>query len=276
MRDFIVDHNYIEQLGLVFIAGRNFDASPVMGRERHIILNERALSRFDFKTPQEALGSAVYLNDSTSLEVIGVVKDFHFRPMNYEIGPLALRSNPAEFSYLSARISPGTEKTVAASLEKLWKNHDQVHPFEWKMMEDEIDEAYTASGFVDVVKIVGYISFLAITLACLGMLGMAMYATQVRMKEIGIRKVMGANEGQVVIVLSRGFMVLIILGAILGTPLGYFLGTTFLDNYAYKAPFSAVAISSGFVVMSVLGALTIMSQTWSASRRNPVESLRYE
>lgn len=276
IRDFMVDRNYIEQLGLEFLAGRNFDARPVMGRERQIILNERALSRFDFKTPQDALGSAVYLNDSTSLEVIGVVKDFHFRPMNYEIGPLALRNNSAEFGFLSARISPGTEKAVAASLEKLWKNHDQVHPFEWKMMEDEIDEAYTASGFVDVVKIVGYISFLAVTLACLGMLGMAMYATQIRMKEIGIRKVMGANEGQVIVVLSRGFMILIVLGAILGTPLGYFLGTTFLDSYAYKAPLGVVAISSGFAVMSVLGALTIMSQTWSASRRNPVESLRYE
>jgi len=276
MRDFMVDRNYIEHLGLVFLAGRNFAPTSAGERERHIILNERALERFDFDSPIDALGSAVYLNDSTSLEVIGVVKDFHFRPMNYEIGPLALRNNPAEFGFLSARVSPGSEKEVAAALEKQWKNFDQVHAFEWKTMEDEIDEAYTASGFVDIVKIVGYISFLAITLACLGMLGMAMYATRVRLKEIGIRKVMGASEQQVVLVLSRGFMVLIAIGACLGTPLGYFLGTAFLDNYAYKAPLSFFALISGFVVMSILGALTIGSQTWTASRRNPVESLRYE
>lgn len=276
MRDFMVDRNYIEHLGLVFLAGRNFDPTPTGERERHIILNERALERFDFDSPIDALGSAVFLNDSTSLEVIGVVKDFHFRPMNYEIGPLALRNNPAEFGFLSARVSPGTEKEVAAALEKQWKNFDQVHPLEWRMMEDEIDEAYTTSGFVDIVKIVGYISFLAITLACLGMLGMAMYATRVRLKEIGIRKVMGASEQQVVLVLSRGFMVLIAVGAGLGTPQGYFLGTVFLDSYAYKAPLSFFALISGFVVMSILGALTIGSQTWTASRRNPVESLRYE
>jgi putative ABC transport system permease protein len=276
MRDFMVDRNYIEQLGLVFVAGRNFDPAPAGASERHIILNERALGRFGFKTPLDAVGEAVYLNDSISLEVVGVVKDFHFRPMNYEIGPLALRNSPAEFGFLSARVSPGSGKAVAEALERQWKNYDQVHPFEGKMMEDEIDEAYTDSGFVDVVKIVGYISFLAITLACLGMLGMAMYATQVRLKEIGIRKVMGASERQVIMVLSRGFMLLIAIGACLGTPLGYFLGTMFLDNYAYKAPLSFFALISGFFVMSILGVLTIGSQTWTASRRNPVESLRYE
>lgn len=276
MRDFMADYHYIEQLGLVFLAGRNFDPTPVTGNERQVILNERALGRFGFESPLEAIGAAVYLNDSTTLEVIGVVKDFHFRPMNYEIGPLALRNHSAEFGFLSARIAPGSEKTVAAALDKLWRNYDQVHPFEWKMMEDEIDEAYTASGFVDVVKIVGYIAFLAITLACLGMLGMAMYATRVRMKEIGIRKVMGANDGQVVLVLSRGFAWLIVIGACLGTPLGYYLGSMFLNSYAYKAPLGVVVISSGFVVMALLGSLTIVSQTWTASRRNPVESLRYE
>jgi putative ABC transport system permease protein len=275
MRDFMVDRNYVEQLGLEFLAGHNFDEGQSAG-ERHIILNERALDRFGFKTPLDAMGEPVYLNDSTALTVIGVVRDFHFRPMNYEIGPLALRSNPAEFGYLSARVAPGKANEVAEAIEPIWKKLDNVHPLEWKLMSDEIDEAYTDSGFVDVVKIVGYISFLAVTLACLGMLGMTMYATQLRLKEIGIRKVMGASEREVVYVLSRGFLLLIAIGAALGTPLGYFLGTAFLDNYAYKAPLGIFTIASGFVVMSVLGMLTIGSQTWTASRRNPVDSLRYE
>ncbi|MBL7849307.1 MAG: ABC transporter permease [Cyclobacteriaceae bacterium] len=276
MRDFMVDRTYIEQLGLTFVAGRNFDQAPAGERERHVLLNERAVARLGFKSAIDAVGAPLYLNDSTSLEIIGVLKDFHFRPMNYEIGPLALRNNPAEFGFLSARIAPGSEAGIVAGLEKSWKIFDDVHPLEWSRMEDEIDEAYTDSGFVDVVKIVGYISFLAITLACLGMLGMAMYATRVRLKEIGIRKVMGASEGEVVMVLSRGFMLLVVIGACLGTPLGYFLGSVFLDSYAYKAPLTLLALASGFLVMSFLGALTIGSQTWTASRRNPVESLRYE
>lgn len=277
MRDFMVDRQYIEQIGLQFLAGRNLEPLAERGTpEREIILNEKALERFGFKTPAEAIGEPVYLNDTLALSVVGVVRDFHFRPMNYEIGPLALRSNPSEFGYLSAQVAPGQGERVAAALESIWTRLDPVHPLEWKMMVDEIDEAYTQSGFVDVVKIVGYISFLAVTLACLGMLGMAMYATRLRLKEISIRKVMGASEGEVVFVLSRAFLWLIGIGACVGTPLGYFLGTVFLESYAYRSPIGVFTILSGVILMGLLGILTIGSQTWTAARRNPVESLRYE
>jgi len=275
MRDFMVDKNYIEQLDLQFVAGKNFEESLV-GGEKYIILNERALERFGFKSPIEALGQPVYLNDSTALAVIGVVRNFHFRPMNYEIGPLALRNDNREFGFLSARIVPGRKDEVIAKLDHLWKRLDSVHSLEWKMMADEIDEAYTDSGFVDIIKIVGFISFLAVLLACLGMLGMAMYATRLRFKEIGIRKVMGATAEQVTVVLSRSFLTLIAIGACIGTPIGYLLARVFLQNYAYQAPLTVATITSGFIVMAILGALTIVSQTWTAARRNPVESIRYE
>lgn len=276
MRDFMADRTYIENLDLEFVAGRNFDVAGAGERERHIILNERALERFGFKSARDAIDQAVYLNDSTTLAVIGVVKDFHFRPMNYEIGPLAFRNDSKEFGYLSVRVSPGNDAAVMKELESAWKKLDVVHPFVGNRMADEIDQAYTDSGFVDVVKIVSYISFLAVTLACLGMLGMAMYSTQTRFKEIGIRKVMGATAGEVVLTLSRGFLWLIALGALVGTPLGYLMGTAFLDNYAYKAPITLLVLLSGILIMAVLGTLTIGSQTWSAAVRNPVDALRYE
>jgi putative ABC transport system permease protein len=144
------------------------------------------------------------------------------------------------------------------------------------MMSDEIDEAYTDSGFVDVVKIVGYIAFLAVTLACLGMLGMAMYATQTKVKEIGIRKVMGASSWEVVFLLSKAFLILIAIAAFIGTPLGYLMGDLFLDSYAYKSPISFGVLISGVAIMGILGALVIGSQTWKAAADNPVNALRYE
>lgn len=271
----MVDRNYLEHLDLTFLAGKNFD-EPTVGGEKYIILNERAVELFKFASPAEAIGQPVYLNDSTELTVIGVVRNFHFRPVNYEIGPLALRCDRQEFGYLSARIVSGHRDEVVAQLEPLWKRMDAVHPLEWKMMADEIDEAYTNSGFVDVVKIVGFISFLAILLACLGMSGMAMYATRLRFKEIGIRKVLGATAEQVTLVLSRNFFFLILIATGIGTPTGYVLSKLFLDNYAYKAPMTFEVIVSGFVVMAALGLLAIGSQTWTAARRNPVESIRYE
>jgi putative ABC transport system permease protein len=276
MRDFIVDNNYIDNLELSFIAGGNFDPSAQGERERHVILNETALPLFGFTDPVSAVGQTLYADDSLMLTVTGVVKDFHFRPLSYEIGPLALRYKIDQISFLSARIVPGEKETVKAQLEAAWKRLDPVHPFQAKMMEEEIDEAYTQGGFSDMLKVVGYVCFLAISLACLGMLGMAMYSTQTRIKEIGIRKVMGADATQVVMVLSRSFLWLIAIAIFIGLPAGYMLGGMFLENYAYKIPISFALLFSGVATVVILGMLTIASQTWKAATLNPVKSLRYE
>lgn len=276
MRDFVVDENYIDNLGLTFLAGKNFDPAAGLSNRSRVILNEKALERFGFSDPISAVGGTIVTDDTVTLEVIGVVKNFHFRPMNYEIGPLALRYDQEQLGLLSARIVPDRKAEIMAAVEMTWKRIDPVHALDMKMMSEEIDGAYTDSGFVDVLKIVGYISFLAVVIACLGMLGMAMFATQTRLKEIGVRKVMGAGSWDVVLLLSRGFLILIGIGGCIGTPVGYFIGSAFLDTYAYKAPISVVIILSGIVVMTILGALTIGSQTLSAARRNPVDSLRYE
>jgi putative ABC transport system permease protein len=276
MRDFVVDDNYISNLNLVFLAGRNFDPAEQGEREKHVILNEQALKSFNFADPLSAVGQAIYTDDSLMLQVIGVVKDFHFRPLSYQIGPIALRYNIRNLNYLSAKIAPSQKEVVVASVESIWKKLDPVHPFEWKMMEDEIDEAYTQAGFLDILNIVGYISFVAISLACLGMLGMAMYSTQTRMKEIGVRKVMGATSRQVTLLLSRSFLVLMGIAALIGAPIGYFFGMQFLSTYAYKIEITPFLLITGILIVGLLGVITICSQTWKAASSNPVKSLRYE
>lgn len=276
MRDFIVDNHYIENLGITFVAGKNFDPADEGDIERHVILNERALQEFGLKEPLSALGQTIYVDDSLMLTITGVVKNFNFRPLTYEIGPLALRYDPKQVQFASARIAPGQEVAVKALLKTMWKRFDPVHEFDAKMMTDEIDDSYKNGGFYDVVKIVGYVCFLAITLACLGMLGMAMYSTQTRLKEIGIRKVMGADSRQVVFVLSRSFMWLIAFAVLIGVPLGYMISGMFLESFAYKIQISFALILTGVTTIVVLGVVTIASQTWRAAIVNPVNSLRYE
>ena len=127
-----------------------------------------------------------------------------------------------------------------------------------------------------MVKIVGYMCILAITLACLGMLSMAMYSTKTRVKEIGIRKVMGAESWQVVVVLSRSFLMLILIAIAIGVPAGYWLGGMFLESFAYRIPISFGLIATGVLTIVILGSITIASQTLRAARANPVNSLRYE
>ena len=143
-------------------------------------------------------------------------------------------------------------------------------------MSDEIEDNYRNDGYYDMVKVVGYVCFLAITLACLGMLGMAMYSTQTRVREIGIRKVMGAGPWQVVLVLSRSFLMLIIIAIAIGVPAGYLVGGMFLENFAYKISISFSLIATGVLTIVILGSVTIASQTLRAARANPVNSLRYE
>lgn len=276
MRDFVVDDNYVDNLELSFLAGRNFDPATEGEKEGHVILNEKALTLFKFSDPISAIGQTIYTEKDRVLTVIGVVKDFNFRPLSYAIGPLALRYKLSELGYLSARIAPGQKEIVAASVEAIWKKLDPVHPFEMKMMAQAIDDAYTDAGFKDILKIVGYVCFLAVSLACLGMLGMAMYSTQTRIKEIGVRKVMGASSAQITVLLSRSFLYLIGFAVLLGAPVGYWLGTSFLERYAYRIPLSPQILITGIAMITVLGVFTIGSQTWKAAGSNPVKSLRYE
>jgi putative ABC transport system permease protein len=276
MRDFIVDDNYISNLDLIFIAGKNFDPSEEGETEKHVILNEQALKMFGFADAVAALGQPIYTNDTIMLTVRGVVKDFHFRPLSYQIGPVALRYNFSNLHYLSARIVPEQKDFIVASLAGIWKKLDPIHPLEWKMMEDEIDEAYSQAGFFDILNIVGYISFLAVVLACLGMLGMAMYSTQTRLKEIGVRKVMGATSAQLTLLLSRSFLMLLGVAALIGIPIGYYFGDLFLSTYAYKIEISPLLLLTGILIVGILGIVTVCSQTWKAASSNPVKSLRYE
>jgi putative ABC transport system permease protein len=276
MRDFIVDNNYLDNIGVEFVAGKNFDPATEGAFEKNVILNETALKQFSLKDPVSAIGQTIYTDDSVMLNVIGVVRDFHFRPLNYEIGPVALRYNPKAAGMLSMRIVPSEKEKIIASLEAVWKTLDPVHPLEWIMMDHEIDQAYETSGFTDIVKIVGYIAFLAITLACLGMLGMAMYAIQTRVKEIGVRKVMGASVYEITVLLSKSFALLIGFAVLMAVPASFYMGDLFLSNYAYRAAITPWTLLFGVVLVLVLGLITICSQTMRAAGANPVKSLRYE
>jgi putative ABC transport system permease protein len=158
----------------------------------------------------------------------------------------------------------------------IWKRLDPVHPFEAHMMDEQIDTAYQEAGFRDLLTIVAYVSFLAVTLACLGMIGMSMYATQTRVKEIGIRKVMGASSSQVTYLLSRSFLFMIVVALIIGVPLGYLLGEQYLALYAYKIDVSPSILLCGMGMIVFLGVVCVGSQTWRAAEANPVQSLKYE
>src|SRR5215203_417573 len=274
MRDFCVDENYLQNLGVKFIAGRNFRPGLSKERESEVILNETALKSFGFKDPGAALNQVIYSEDSAQLQVVGIVKDFNFRTMEYAIGPLAFRYRPGDFGILSIAVDPAAMNTVPAAIAPIWKKYDAVHPIELTTMEGDIDNTYVETGYTDIVKIIGYISFLAITLASLGMLGMVMYSTQLKIKEVGVRKVLGASVKDVTVLLSKSFVILIGISVLIGVPLGYIVGNFFLQNFAFRISNTWVLVLLAIIIIGVISLITICSQTIKAAMSNPVKSLR--
>lgn len=274
MRDFYVDADYVTNLQLEFVAGKNFSENK-RENKNHILLNESALMSFGFDDALSAVGQTVIVGDSTELLVVGVLKDFNFRPLNYQIGPLALRSNEESFALASIAYS-GERARVEEGIKSIWKKMDPVHSIVMNSMTEEIDNAYSDSGFTDVLAIIGYIAFLAVSLACLGMLGMAMFTAQTRIKEIGLRKTLGASVTSVVLLLSRSFLVLIGISVLIGTPISYYLGEMIISSYAYRITITPWLMLSGIALLVFVGIAIISSQTIVAARRNPVKSLRYE
>lgn len=276
MRDFCIDENYLQNLEVKFVAGRNFQPGLSKERESEVILNETALKSFEFKDAVSAINQVIYSDDSIPLKVAGVVKDFNFRSMEYAIGPLAFRYRPQAFSMLSIAVEPAAVNSVSIALEPVWKKYDAVHQLQARTMEDAIDETYIESGYIDIIKIIGYISFLAVTLACLGMLGMVMYSTQLKIKEVGVRKVLGASVRDVTVLLSRSFIILILISVVIGVPLGYLLGNFFLQNFVYRISNTWLLVLLAIGITGLLGLITICSQTVKAAMANPVKSLRTE
>ena len=166
--------------------------------------------------------------------------------------------------------------TAAVSqVEAIWRKLD-TRPFDWISMETEIDDAYERAGFGDILVILGYVTLIAITLACLGILGMAMYTIQTRMKEVGVRKVMGASVTDILLMLTKSFLIMVVIAAAIALPIGYLLGEQMLSIYAYRIAGSPWLLFACVLFLASLALVTIAAQTIRAARMNPVKSLRYE
>jgi len=161
-----------------------------------------------------------------------------------------------------------------ANLQERWRQIDPVHGLKYSFFSDEL--ANQSQGIFDVVSILGLVAMLAVTIACLGMLGMATYTTERRRKEVGIRKVLGAGDLRNALLLSREFLIVLGVSIAISAPLSYLVNTMWLRKFPNRVEFGWGTILLGTMVMLVLGLVTVGSQTVWASRRNPVESLRME
>jgi putative ABC transport system permease protein len=273
-----VDANHLPMHRHKFLAGKNFSIRPVKGNESEVIVNEQVLKRFNIAkgNPEKALEEVVQM-DGRKLTIIGVLKDFHYGTVEKEIEPMAFRYYDDESTggYLNVSVKTSDWSATRASIEHAWRKIDKVHPMEAKFYDEQIVQAY--SQFSVMIKIIGFIAFLTICIASMGLFGMVVFTTETRLREISIRKVLGASEGGLVFLLSKGFLILLVIAMLLSLPATYFFfDKVVLTNFAYHAPVNLNMMLIGVLIVVFIAFVMIGSQTVKAARSNPAKVLKSE
>jgi putative ABC transport system permease protein len=268
-----VDEFFIDNHGLKVVNGENFQHEG--NNNSYILVNEQFEKRYGPKDQSTIIGKTFTLNDTTLLTVKGVVKDFHYAHLTDPIKPFFFRYDPSEYRIANIRV-PSSEDifTTVSKMEALWKKIEPNEKFESKFLVDEINDAY--DFYFSMIKICGFLGLLAITISCLGMLGMVVFTVENKIKEIGVRKVMGASTMSITYILSRDFMKLLLVAAMIATPITFFLFDQFLQRQYFKMNIGVIEIVISLLLVMGLGLAAILSQTWRAAQANPVDSLRSE
>ncbi len=269
-----IDYNYLSNLNLKLLAGKNFVENASANSNR-VIVNEEFLKHFKVAQPIDAIDQLFLLEDNQEVVVIGVVKNFHYASLREPIKSFFFRYDASHFSIANIKVASSDMFTSITEMESAWKSMGGEKKFESKFFEDEIADAY--SFYFAMVKICGFLGLLAITISCLGLLGMVVFTVENRTKEIGVRKVMGASTSTITMLLSKDFAKLMLIAALIATPITYlFFDGIFLKMQYYKLPIGAFEIIASLLLMLVLGFVTILSQTVKAAKANPVDTLRNE
>jgi putative ABC transport system permease protein len=272
---FAVDEDYLDNLNLRLVAGKFYDRASPESNKRFVVLNEAATKKFNYATPLDAIGNQIIdHSDSSTLTIIGVVHDYNHQQLLNKIEPLALLYTPDRFELVQVKYS-GTYDESMKTVREVWAKVNPGVKVDAKDMQAEVTVLYNII-FGDAVKILGVISFLAIVISCLGLLGMATYATETRIKEVSIRKVLGSSNRSLVYLLSKGFLVIVMIAIAIGVPAAYFLNTMWLELLPYHVSFGAGVIAFGVAMLIVFAVATVGSQTYRATFVNPVDNLKSE
>jgi ABC-type antimicrobial peptide transport system permease subunit len=277
-----IDENYLPLHDYKLIAGENFRTRPTTAEAaREVIVNQQVLKRFNISPndPRKAIGQEITFSNfhgTRRMTIVGVMKDVHYGKVDNLIGPVAFMSwTPEDRAVINAKLQSTDMLATRAKIESAWKKIDRVHPFQAEFYDEAIEEAY--SEFSTMIKIIGFLSFLAISIASMGLFGMVTFTTETRLKEISIRKVMGASSGSLIYLLSRGFLAQLSISALIALPITYlFFENVVLTKFPYHTPVQVAELLVGLLAVLLIAFLMIGSQAIRAAKSNPVEVLKSE
>lgn len=265
-----VGYDFVKTMKLKMVTGRDY--STAFGTDSAgYLINEAALKRINYKDP---IGKPLTLWGKHG-KIIGVLKDFHFRSMHEQIQPLVIRFGEKEgYGNILVRTQPGKTREALAGIEKLCKQLNPSFPFSYTFSDEEYQKMYQNEQIIS--KLSDAFAFLAIFISCLGLLGLAMFTAEQRIKEIGIRKVLGASVRSLFSLLSSEFLILVVVSLFIALPISWYAMGAWLQGFAYQTPMQwwVFALSGGIIMVIALA--TVSFQAIKAALINPIKSLRSE
>ena len=271
--DVHTDHDFLTVLDIPIIAGRNFDRNLASDSTEAFIINESTVRTIGWKNNNESIGKKFNYGNRQGY-IVGVVKDFHFESLHQEIAPIVFLITSGRGGSMVLRLDDSKIVETMTYLREQWAFLRPGFPFTSYFIDARFDEQYANEE--RLAELVTYFSGLAIIIAMLGLFGLASFTAEQRFKEIGIRKVLGASVPEILLLLTKGFSVLVIIGFIIAAPLAYYLMTKWLGTFAYHGTVSMVTVVIAGIVSILLAWITVGVQTIRAARANPIQSIQYE
>jgi putative ABC transport system permease protein len=273
LKSISVDEEFFNTYNISLAAGRMFSKSIPTDDSLSFVINEAAVKAIGWKNAKDHIDQEFQYADVKG-KLIGVVKDFHFESLHQEITPMIFLQRRNNYNVISVKIAGGEMNTAIASLEKIWKEFVPARPFDYAFLSEQYRKLYTAEQRQSELFTV--FSGLAIFIASLGLFGLATFNTMQRIKEIGIRKVLGASVINIVQLLSREIVILIVASNLIAWPVAWYFMDQWLKTFAYR-----IDINIGLYIIAAVSAvlialITVSTQTIKAALRNPASTLRYE
>lgn len=272
-RNKFVDHRFLTHFGIDLVAGRNFRPDEYNDTIDAFIVNEALIRQLEVKSPEEAIGKQLICY-GTQARIIGVVSDFHIDKMDKAIEPLILFPWRSRVNNVTVTIVPGQLSTALPKMESLWLEVFPTRIFKHETVDELMAEAYTVENIM--LKSIRIFSILAILIGCLGLYGLVSFMSQRKMKEIGIRKVLGATFQQVLYIFTKRFFILTIVAFLISAPLAYLAMETWLSNYVFRIPLDWQVFSLAFLVTIILTGVTVSYIALRTAFTNPADTLQFE
>jgi len=267
-----VDEEFIETLGMQMVAGSKASAESASGTPQ-VLLNETAAALFGWDDPVGELLTTQ--STETQFRVAGVLEDFHFESLHQQVKPMVVTlADASSLKYIAVRLHAGTVPETLQSIEAISKTYYPEAPLVINFLDDQLDALYRRDR--EQGELLSLLTGLAIFIACLGLLGLAAFITEQRVKEIGVRKVMGASVPQIIALFSKSFLARVAISYCIAIPISVYLIGLWLERFAYKLPITwGIFALSGFIVLIIVQG-TISYHSIRAALTNPIKSLRYE